>query len=178
MPSIHGQRPTKRSFTALPSASAASAGRKDKWRRWAIYCLAMPGSSKHPLRRRFVVYAIEVGDIPFYIGIGQSEKEVCRSERAEDRVRFVGYMMRREAANRPVKWSMSTRVIAEFFRLKYMPTVRYLHSGLTRKQALLMEWSEITERVSRGELLANRQHNRNYPSSYEAVVRAVLRKSK
>jgi hypothetical protein len=73
---------------------------------------------------------------------------------------------------------MSTRVIAAFIRRKQVPTVRYLYSGLTRKQALIMEWDEIEERVGRGDLLANRQHNRNYPSSAESVVRSVLKKSK
>jgi hypothetical protein len=138
----------------------------------------VPGNAKHPLQRRFVVYAIEVRGLPFYIGIGRSEKDICRSERAEDRVRFVGYMMRREADNRPVKWSMSTRVIAELIRRKHTPTIRYLHSGLTRKQALIMEWDEITQRVSHGDILANRQHNRNYPASHEAVVDFVLKNSR
>jgi hypothetical protein len=134
----------------------------------------VPGRSQHPLRRKFVVYAIEVVGVPFYIGIGQSEKDMCWSERAEDRVPFVRYMMRREAANKLVKWSMSTRVIAELIKRKHAPTVRYLYSGLTRKQALTVEWDEIVLRVSRGELLANRQHNSNYPLNAEAVVQFVL----
>jgi len=138
----------------------------------------MPGSSKHPLRRRFVVYALEVYGIPFYLGVGESEKNRLWSERAEDRVRFVEYLRRREASGKPVKWCMSTRAIAEFLKLGHRPNVRYLDKGMTRKEALSIERDEIARRVASGAILANHHYNSNFPPSPEAVVQAVLKKKK
>jgi len=115
------------------------------------------------------VYALEVNRIPFYIGIG-------RSERASDRVRYVRYMMRRDTAGKPVNWCLSSRVIAEFCRRGHQVRVRYLRRWLTRRQALTFEYDKITRLVSRGTVLANRQHNRCYPSSHLQVIRAVLKR--
>jgi hypothetical protein len=52
--------------------------------------------------------------------------------------------------------------------------VKYLHSGLPREQALVLEREEIRRLVSAGFALANRHLNRDGPSSPEEVVRSVL----
>ena len=62
-----------------------------------------------PLLPEFYVYVFYVRGVPFYVGEG-------RSSRASDRVRFVRYLIDREAAGKPVTWVKSNRVIAEFLR--------------------------------------------------------------
>jgi hypothetical protein len=127
--------------------------------------------AKNPKAREFVVYQFEVRRIPFYVGIG-------RPGRATDRVRFVDYLMRREASGKSVKWNLSDSVIAGFLRRGEDARLRYLHKRLPRARALVLEKKRILALVAAKLLLANRHHNVRRPTNARSVIRAVLRRSK
>jgi len=99
----------------------------------------------------------------FYIGMG-------RSARASDRIRYVRYLMKREASGKSVKWSLSGRAVAELLKRGNEVRVRYLHMDLQRDQALTLERQEIERLVVAGVVLANCQHNDRGPESTEVVV--------
>jgi hypothetical protein len=109
-------------------------------------------AAKSPTAPEYFVYALEAEGNPFYVGIG-------RSKRASDRVRYVDYLMRREANGKTVKWVLSNRVVAHFLREGKDVSVRYLHRDITRSEALVLEVQEIKKLVSSGLALANIQHN-------------------
>ena len=124
-------------------------------------------TAKNPEKAEFFVYRLVADGVPFYVGIG-------RSARASDRVRYIRYLMSREAQDKPVKWGLSARVIAALIRAGCDVQVMYPASGLTRADALEQECAEIENLLALGFLLANIQHNSNRPSSHEPVVESVL----
>jgi hypothetical protein len=124
-------------------------------------------SAAYPLRREFYVYRLQVGNAPFYVGIG-------RAGRAPDRVPHVRRMMRRQRKGNAVKWSPHTRVIARLLRVELeIREVRVLE-GINRKAALVRERAEITRLVRRGALLANVQHNPNRDVAPQVIARIVI----
>jgi len=120
-----------------------------------------------PTKPEFYVYTLQVRGVPFYVGEG-------RSSRASDRVRYVRYLMNREAAGKPVKWVFSNRVVAEFLRCGEEVSVAYPVQGLTRPEALRRELDEIRNLLTEGFVLANEQHNPCRPVTVEQLVQAVL----
>jgi hypothetical protein len=123
--------------------------------------------SAHAFLREFYVYRLEANGVPFYVGIG-------RSARASDRVRYVRYLMAREAQGKPTKWCLSYRVVAGLLRADCNVQVAYAATGMTRAEALIAETNEITRLVAEGFALANIQQNPNRPKAPDAVVSAVL----
>jgi hypothetical protein len=128
-------------------------------------------SSKNPLLPEFYVYGLEARGVLFYIGIG-------RSARASDRIRYVRYLMKREASGKPVKWVLSNQVVAELLKRGNEVRVWYLDMGSQREQALTRERQEIERLVSAGAVLANCQHNDGGPESAEVVVKSVISRGK
>jgi hypothetical protein len=120
-----------------------------------------------PNKREFYVYRFAVGNTPVYVGIG-------RDKRASDRVRYVKYMMERSRLGKPVKWSLSTRVIAQLIHAGYPPRTVYVIRKLTRSAAIARERLEITRLVRRGALLANVQHNPNRDLSPSVIVKVIV----
>ena len=115
---------------------------------------------KHPERPEFFVYALVVKAIVFYIGMG-------RDKRASDRVRYVENLIRLKKLGKRPHWDFGTRVIAGFLKRGVKPEPKYIHRGLTRKRALILERRAIDRYVSRGFLLVNRGHNPNRPSTIQ-----------
>jgi hypothetical protein len=122
---------------------------------------------KDPSIPEFYVYRLEVEGIPFYVGVG-------RSARASDRVRYVQYLMTREAKGKPVKWGLSASAIAGLLRAGCEVEVVYATTGCTRTDALKVEMAEITRLIAEGTMLANIQHNTARPRSSSDVIQAVL----
>jgi hypothetical protein len=114
----------------------------------------------------FYVYRFEVRGIPFYVGIG-------RSERASDRVRYVRYCMDREALGKPVKWATHCAVIRDLIRDGHEPYPAYVLRDVVRADALKAERVEIDRLVADGALLANIQHNPKRPKCAADVVTAL-----
>jgi hypothetical protein len=123
--------------------------------------------AKDPSRAEFFVYYLEADGVPFYVGVG-------RSARASDRARYVRYLMRREAAGKPVKWTLHTRVIATLLRAGCNVRPTYPSCGLVREAALVQERAEISALLAKGYVLANVQHNPQRPESPEQITEAVL----
>jgi len=105
----------------------------------------------------------------FYIGIG-------RSGRASDRVRYVKYLMQREASGRHVKWVLSNIVIAKLIRAGLKIEPKILRRDLTRPRALVEERRVITWFQQRGVVLANQQHNGGSAVSAAKVIRDLRRR--
>jgi hypothetical protein len=120
-----------------------------------------------PNKLEFYVYRLQVGNAPFYVGIG-------RDKRASDRVPHVRRMMRRQRAGERVKWTLSTRVIRQLLRKDLEPRIVYLPKLGSRKAALVRERVEITRLVRRGTLLANVQHNPNRNIPFQVIARVVI----
>jgi hypothetical protein len=117
----------------------------------------------------FYVYLLEARGIPFYVGIG-------RDKRADDRIRYVRYLMKRAESGVIVRWCMSNHAVAHFLQRNEEVRVNYLRKRLTRERALILEVETILKLASSPRvLLANYQHNPNRPSSVDDVVRSVLR---
>jgi hypothetical protein len=123
--------------------------------------------AKDPNRPEFYVYLLAADDVPFYVGIG-------RSARASDRVRYVRYLVSREARGKPVKWGLSNRVVAELLVAGCEVKVEYCETGLPRANALIRERSEIDRLLGAGFVLANIQHNPQRHKVHRPVVEAVL----
>lgn len=121
---------------------------------------------KDPTRSEFYVYWLEAGGVPFYVGVG-------RSARASDRVRYIQYCMGREAAGKPVKWSVSGRVVASLLDLGLGVEVAYAEKGLVRSMAVVAERAEIVRLLAAGLTLANVHHNPQRPRSADEVVSAI-----
>ena len=122
---------------------------------------------KNPLLPEFFVYRLEVGDVPFYVGVG-------RAARASDRVRYVRYLMSREARGLPVTWNLSCGAVAELLRAGCEVTVAHAAKGLPRSAAAAREREEIARLVAAGTVLANKHHNPRPPQSAGEVAQAVL----
>jgi len=105
----------------------------------------------------------------FYIGIG-------RGARANDRVRFVKYLMKRQRKGRTVKWVLSNEVISRLLRAGIRVREKILRKGLTRPRALAHEREIISWFQGRGVVLANRQHNGGAALTPNGVVRDVRRR--
>jgi hypothetical protein len=120
-----------------------------------------------PSKPEFYVYHLVANQIPFYVGIG-------RSTRASDRVRYVRYLMAREAGGRSVKWSLHTRIIAALLNAGCDIQFRYVATGMTRARALDTELSEISALLAGNNVLANIQHNPNRPKTVEDVTLRLL----
>ena len=123
--------------------------------------------AKDPNRPEFYVYHLCAEGIPFYVGIG-------RSARASDRIRYIRYLLTREAQGKLARWSLSGRAIAALLRAGCDVQVTYPASDLTRGEALARERSEITRLLSSGFVLANIQYNPQRPKTHEPVVESVL----
>jgi hypothetical protein len=99
----------------------------------------MPNAA-NPNKREFYVYRLQVGNAPFYVGIG-------RAGRAPDRVPYVQRKMRRQRKGQAVTWSPHARVIARLLRAGFEPReireVRVLQR-VSQKTALAREPAEIT----------------------------------
>jgi hypothetical protein len=121
---------------------------------------------KHPSRPEFFVYQLQVGDVPFYIGVG-------RAKRASDRVRYVKNLMKRESQGNLVDWDFSCAVVAELLRRGHEITVAYSADALTRQEALKREPEAILQLVTRGFSLANTQHNPQRLVTVREVALAV-----
>jgi hypothetical protein len=126
--------------------------------------MALP---KDPTVPEFFVYTLEVAGVPFYVGIG-------RSARASDRVRYVRYMLQRESQGKPVKWGLSTRVIAGILQRGYDIEVAYQRRGMTRGEAIIEERVEIVRLIKAGSVLANVQHNVKRPRQAGDVLVPLL----
>ncbi len=120
-----------------------------------------------PTKPEFYVYRLVADGVPFYVGVG-------RSARASDRVRFVRYLLAREAEGKPTKWSFNSRVVAKLLEAGCDIRDIYTQSGLTRAQALTLERQEIENLVTAGAVLANIQHNTQRQTSPDEVVQIVL----
>jgi hypothetical protein len=114
----------------------------------------------------FYVYLLEAKGVPFYVGVG-------RSTRASDRVRYVRWLMKREARGKTVKWTLSNAVVADLLRSGCKISVAYPVTGLVRAAALTQERAEINRLLKKGAVLANIHHNPRRPSGRE-VTREVL----
>jgi hypothetical protein len=126
--------------------------------------MALP---KDPLKPEFYVYCLCCGGAPFYVGIG-------RDKRASDRVRYVKYMLARQASGKPVKWNFSATVIADLIQRGCDVTVEYVMKGLTRAAALDGESAHIRVLLASGAMLANSQQNPTRPlSPAEVAMHAV-----
>jgi hypothetical protein len=126
--------------------------------------MALP---KDPEIPEFYVYRLEVGLIPFYVGVG-------RSARAADRVRNIRYLIKREGLGKPVKWSRSGSVIASLLRNGREVSVAYTAYGLTRPAALRREKVEIGRLLKEGAPLCNIQHNPKRPKSVPDFVKTLI----
>jgi hypothetical protein len=123
--------------------------------------------AKHPTRREFYVYTLQIRRVPFYVGIG-------RATRASDRVRYVRYMMARRVEGKTVRWNLSASVIALLLSVGLTPVVSYRKRGITRAAALAYEKQLIGRLAAAGVILANKQHNPKWPKSAEAVALTVV----
>jgi len=123
--------------------------------------------AKDPNKAEFYVYHLCADGVPFYVGIG-------RSARASDRVRYIRYLMDREAQGKSAKWSLSGRVVAALLGAGCDVQASYSASDMTRADALIRERSEIDRLLLSGYVLANIQHNPQRPKTHEAVVASVL----
>jgi hypothetical protein len=132
----------------------------------ATWSKPMP-SAKNPELPEFFVYEFSANGVPFYIGIG-------RAERASDRIRYAKYLLSRERRGKPVKWVLSTRVIAALLQRKVPIKLRYIRKSMPREQALESERRAIRRRVNQGFQLANIQLNPWPPKSHTAVLKAIL----
>jgi hypothetical protein len=124
-----------------------------------------------PLKPEYYVYVFSAAGIPFYVGIG-------RSERASDRIRYVRSQMEREKKGLSGKWALHTRVIAEFLNRGIDVDLRYLRRNVARGVALEYEKKEIQKLRAKGLVLANRQLNPGGPKEAEEVVKSVLSAAK
>ncbi|MEW6167727.1 MAG: hypothetical protein AB1651_08515 [Pseudomonadota bacterium] len=122
---------------------------------------------KDPGKAEFYVYRLVADGVPFYVGIG-------RSARASDRVRYIRYLVSREASGKPVKWNVHTRTIFALLRTGCDIQVQYSARDLTRAQALVKERTEIADLLSVGYTLLNIQHNPQRPKTAEQVIEPVL----
>ena len=134
---------------------------------WAIKFHGKMAQPKDPEIPEFYVYRLEVGLIPFYVGVG-------RSARASDRVRYIRYLMKREGLGKPVKWSWSGSVIAGLLRSGREVSVAYTAYGLTRPATLRREIVEIRRLLKEGAPLCNIQHNPKRPTSVPEFVKALI----
>jgi hypothetical protein len=123
--------------------------------------------SENPEVPEFYVYHLEVGLIPFYVGVG-------RSARASDRVRYIRCLIKREGLGKPVKWSWSGAVIAGLLRSGREVSVAYTAFGLTRAAALRREKVEIGRLLKEGAPLCNIQHNPKRPRSVREFVKTLV----
>ncbi len=122
---------------------------------------------KDPTKAEFFVYQLLADGVPFYVGVG-------RSARASDRVRYVRYLMDREASGKPVKWSLHTRGLAALLRAGCDLQVAYHSSGITRSDALVQERIEIAALLASGHVLVNIQHNPQRPKTPEQAIEPLL----
>ena len=121
----------------------------------------------NPDTPEFYVYRFEVRGIPFYVGIG-------RSERASDRVPYVRRCMAREALGEPVEWREThCKVIRDLIRDGHEPYPVYILCDVVRADALKAERTEIDRLLTDGAVLANRQHNPKRPKFMADVVTAL-----
>jgi hypothetical protein len=81
-------------------------------------------TAKDPMAHEWFVYQFEVKGVPFYVGIG-------RSDRALDRVRWVCSQIKRELAGKPVKWVLHTCVTKSFILPPESIKYRYVATGFT-----------------------------------------------
>ena len=121
---------------------------------------------RNPRRAEFYVYRLCVESVPFYVGIG-------RDRRASDRVRYVKYLMARNADGKPVKWHFSASVIAALLTRGHKVVVRYAVKNLTRVEALRRESVQIHNLRRRGLVLANSQQNPDRPKHVRTLVRLI-----
>ena len=122
---------------------------------------------KNPNKPEFFVYEFSANGIPFYIGIG-------RAERASDRIRYVQYMMRREKLGKPVKWSLSTSVIAELIKRDIDIRLRYIKKNISRNKALDVEKQAIKRFCVSGVALTNIQLNPNVPKTLKCILKIII----
>jgi hypothetical protein len=127
--------------------------------------MAAPRNASIP---EFYVYRLEVKALPFYVGIG-------RDRRASDRVRYVRYLMSREARGKRVRWNLSASVVARLLSAGYSVNVSYPRKNVVRAVALEYELREIRRLVAKGAVLANLHHNPARPKVADDVVRPLLR---
>lgn len=82
--------------------------------------------------------------------------------------------MSREKQAKPVKWSLSCRVVASLLSFGCDIQAIYKASSLTRAKALDYERSEIKTLLASDIVLANIQHNPQHPKTSESVGESVL----
>lgn len=117
----------------------------------------------NPKRRDFYVYRLEVERVPFYVGIG-------RDRRADDRVRYVKSLIKREKRGIKVARHMSIAVARHFIR---RVRVRYVVKGFSRSKGLVAEKNEIERLFRSGALLANQRLNPARTKDPDKVIRDV-----
>jgi hypothetical protein len=124
-------------------------------------------NAKHPEKKLFCLYQFEIRGTPFYVGMGTEL-------RAGDRIRYVKSKMKRQELGKPLKWSLSSRVIAYFCHRNVKVRLHFIRKRLSRPRALRLEKRRIESLVASGVVLANCHHNKRRPNSHLEVVRSVL----
>jgi hypothetical protein len=83
-------------------------------------------------------------------------------------------MMHRRREGKPVKWSLSTQVMAQLIDADLSFKQIWVARRVMRSVALAKERAEIARLVRRGVVLSNVQHNPNRHISATAIAKIVI----